>query len=98
MWRRTTNCRITQRLKVSMFEFLVISFRAINKTNKNSYLIKIFLNVNFLRRCFMDLMSHEKEILRESPERIEAFNTYLKVLEECFPSKSKNPSQGEIYS
>ena len=28
------------------------------------------------------------------PERIEAFDTYLKVLEECFPSKSKNPSQG----
>lgn len=48
---------------------------------------------NGSKRCFMDLMSHEKEILRESPERIEAFNTYLKVLEQCFPSKSKNPSQ-----
>ena len=46
----------------------------------------------------MDLESHTKELIRESPDRIEAFNTYMKVLEECFPSntstKGKNANQG----
>ena len=46
----------------------------------------------------MDLKSHEKELIRESPSRLEAFNTYIKVLEECFPSntisKHKNVSAG----
>ena len=29
----------------------------------------------------MDLESHTKELIRESPDRIEAFNTYMKDLE-----------------
>jgi ribosomal protein L34 len=40
------------------------------------------------RRCFIDLMANEKSLVRESPQRVEAFNTYLKVLEECFPSNA----------
>ena len=48
----------------------------------------------------MDLEAHEKELVRESPDRMDAFNTYVKVLEECFPtnvsSKSKKAYQGKI--
>ena len=52
------------------------------------------------RRCFLDLMSHEKSLIRESPTRLDAFNAYLKVLEECFPpnacSSSKHVSPGKF--
>ena len=33
-------------------------------------------------------MSNEKALIRESPNRVEAFNTYLHVLQECFPSNA----------
>ena len=43
---------------------------------------------NGTKRCFHDLMSNENALIRESPNRVEAFNTYLHVLQECFPSNA----------
>ena len=49
------------------------------------------------KRCFEDLMSHHREIIRDSG-RIEAFGSFFSVLQDCFgDSLPPKPEVLEIY-
>ena len=50
------------------------------------------------RRCFLDLISNEKSLVRESPKRVEAFQTYVKVLEKCFPPNVSSKTNMSLQS
>ena len=48
------------------------------------------------KRAFADLMSHQKEIIRDQ-HRMEAFNTYFEVLRQCFKDIIPKQEVFEIY-
>ena len=85
-------------IEFKRFDYLG-SIKILPFLNANWIEITVLIKIHItFRRCFLDLMSNEKPMIRESPHRLEAFNTYLKVLEECFPPnvrpKNKQVSPG----